>query len=210
MGYAIEDRLGGSCFEIIHPDDAERVRFIYRKGAKGQVKTDKAEYRMRHADGHYLWLESTGKALRDDGDRFAGFVICLRDITERKQAEISLHRSQEHFRALFESAPVGIVITRSGKILSANHAFRNMLDLKDPAELADQPLTEYMAPNYRQEILERLSNLERDANAPRLLEALGLKKDGSTFSVYIELSRLDLLNAAPAVVAFISDITERK
>lgn len=209
FGYAVEDRLGLSGFELLHPEDTERVKATYRRGIKGKyIKTDKAEYRVRHADGHYLWIESAGKVLRDDRGRFTGFVVSVRDITERKHTELFLAQSEERFRELFESAPVGIVFTRGGNILLANRSFRSMFD-PNSTGFPDQPLLAYMAPDYHQEILSRLLNLERDANAPRMLEALGLKRDGSTFPVYIELSHLDLQNSAPSVVAFITDIAGR-
>lgn len=131
------------------------------------------------------------------------------DITEHHKARRILQQSEERFRTLFESAPVGIVISRNGLALLVNHAFLHMFDLRDTPDLNNKPVFEFIAASSQQEIMERLSKLEHEEAVPRLLETFGLKKDGSTFPIYVEIARLDLPEG-PASVAFVSDITDRK
>ena len=47
----------------------------------------KLEFRCRHADGHYLWLETIGKTLANDEGFVTGAIFVSRDITERRQTE---------------------------------------------------------------------------------------------------------------------------
>jgi PAS domain S-box-containing protein len=59
-----EERVGKSVFDIVHPDDLENVIRAFAEGLAANRRS-KAEYRVRHADGHYVWLETVGDGLRD-------------------------------------------------------------------------------------------------------------------------------------------------
>jgi diguanylate cyclase (GGDEF)-like protein len=63
------------------------------------------EFRIRHADGHYLWMESVGKALLDDQGRAVGIILGNRDITQRKQAEEKLLRTASELQTVFQALP---------------------------------------------------------------------------------------------------------
>jgi PAS domain S-box-containing protein/putative nucleotidyltransferase with HDIG domain len=127
----------------------------------------------------------------------------------RKTSE-ALLRSEQHFRALFEASPVGIVICRNdGSIMLTNPAYLIMNGFSDASELRNKSLFECIAPERRQENVERMRRLAHGKNIPRMLETIGLRKDGSTFPIYAEVATLDLLDGQ-AIVAFISDISERK
>jgi PAS domain S-box-containing protein len=72
----------------------------------------RAEHRLRHADGRYVWLETTGRAIRDPvWGNVIELVTASRDIDARKEAESALRASNEFIRALFDSSPVAIIAT---------------------------------------------------------------------------------------------------
>jgi two-component system CheB/CheR fusion protein len=100
MGYKTEDRLGSSVFETIHPDDLERAVFFFKTEVKEKQSANKMEYRGRHADGRYLWLEAAGSILPDDQGAFAGVVVGIRDISERKWAESALRKNEQEMARL--------------------------------------------------------------------------------------------------------------
>jgi len=63
-------------------------------------------------------------------------LVCIEDITERKRAEEALRESEEHYRTIFESAPIGIFhSTPDGKIISANPVMARILGYESPHEL---------------------------------------------------------------------------
>ncbi len=89
LGYRPEDLLGTAAFDKFHPDDKDRVASIYMQGVS--TKTDsEAEYRYRHADGHYVWLRSSGHIILDGTGKYLGSIISSSDITKRKQLEDNL------------------------------------------------------------------------------------------------------------------------
>jgi PAS domain S-box-containing protein len=86
LGYPIEELAGKSVLSLVHPEDIDRVRSALTEGLRTHT-TQHAEFRVRHADGHYLWLEAIGKLLLDQQGSPLGAVISARDITEHKQRQ---------------------------------------------------------------------------------------------------------------------------
>ncbi len=102
LGYSKKDLLGKSALLFAHPDDVSNTTKILVDGFKRGK--GEAEFRLKHKDGHWLWLEGKGKIFSDnDGELKA--IIISRDITERKLAEEKLRKSEEKYRDLYEEAP---------------------------------------------------------------------------------------------------------
>jgi two-component system cell cycle sensor histidine kinase/response regulator CckA len=77
---------------LLHPDDAERVmqEVVRANAVHGQFD---AKYRLRHRDGHYVWVYDQSAIVDDDGVPFArGFLL---DITEQKKLEEQLRQAQK-------------------------------------------------------------------------------------------------------------------
>ena len=70
----------------IHPDDRPRVSAEIQAHRKGYLQTLETEYRMRHKDGRYRWMENRGGASRDASGRvvrIAGLQIGTRRVDDR-------------------------------------------------------------------------------------------------------------------------------
>jgi len=86
LGYRAEELLDKNAFDLIHPNDVQRVLAVFSGDLMHQNFQAPIEYRFRHRDGSWKYLESIGKNLLRDPS-IAGIVINSRDITERKRAE---------------------------------------------------------------------------------------------------------------------------
>ena len=98
-------------FEITHPEDLARIRALEEFSANVEGTFDQ-EYRMRHADGHWVWVHDTSTTVyREDGSLayFQGFMI---DITGRREAEEQLRIAEERFRVLVEQMPAVVYTER--------------------------------------------------------------------------------------------------
>ncbi len=91
LGIAHTALIGHSFFEFVHPEDFEEVRLAF-----GEATATKAQrtvvYRVRHADQHYLWFESTLRLMKSAAGEDTMTMLCIsRDISARKRLEESLH-----------------------------------------------------------------------------------------------------------------------
>jgi two-component system cell cycle sensor histidine kinase/response regulator CckA len=94
LGYSQQELGKTSAFDQIHEDDRRAVLDAASDARRtGMGRT--VEYRIRHKDGRWLTLESTASVVRNRDGEVEKLVIVNRDITERKQLEEQLHRSQK-------------------------------------------------------------------------------------------------------------------
>jgi diguanylate cyclase (GGDEF)-like protein/PAS domain S-box-containing protein len=94
LGY--RDRTGADCLALVHPDDAERVVAALAELVMNDRSTiNDLEMRVRHADGHYLWVSATAKNLLEE-EGVAGIDCNYREITQRKALEEELSHQAFH------------------------------------------------------------------------------------------------------------------
>ena len=91
FGYAPEELVGARTGDAAHPDDAERLRENLRSLLDGRIDKHLGLNRRRHRDGHWIWTETSYRAVRDAaGGAVTGIVASVRDISARKAVEEQL------------------------------------------------------------------------------------------------------------------------
>src|SRR5581483_12099262 len=126
-GYPVSELVGMNAFTLLHPDDLENVQqqFVILLEQPGHFIT--IEYRVRHKDGSWRWMEGTATNLLRD-PTVQAMVVNFRDTTERKQLEEQLQYSEKKLRALVESNTLGIAVTDgSGRIHEVNERFAQIV-----------------------------------------------------------------------------------
>lgn len=101
LGYEPEELVGKQHLDYVHPED--KVSLIERTYSD----TDKICYRYRHADGHYVWFETTMKFIRDAHGKIETTLSIARDISERIQTEQALVNSRENLAEAQKIASIG-------------------------------------------------------------------------------------------------------
>ena len=84
---------------LTHPDDLSRVLAVLSGVVQNPSLVTTLQYRFRHQDGRWLWIESTFSNLIAEPS-IQAIVINFRDITARKQAEDALRESEARFKAI--------------------------------------------------------------------------------------------------------------
>jgi len=104
----------------VHPDDVERVRDALISHFKHATPYC-VEYRVKHQDGHWVWVEDNGRAVERDGARRALRMIgTRRDITARRHQ----HEQERLAATVFEATSDGIfILDPQQKVLAVNQAF---------------------------------------------------------------------------------------
>jgi PAS domain S-box-containing protein len=102
LGLEQHDMVGRATGSLFHPEDADRVMARYREVASGTGSGRGGDVgRIRHRDGHYLWVEIGLRLVRDPATG-APLEICgvLRDISERVAAEATLAANNARLESL--------------------------------------------------------------------------------------------------------------
>ncbi|MGD9078054.1 MAG: PAS domain S-box protein [Desulfobacterales bacterium] len=120
LGYEPVDFTENRHFWIdhIHSDDVGYVKTEFAKLV--DQGSHILEYRFRHKDGNYRWMRDELRLLFDDGAKSVEVVGSWTDISDRKQAEDALRKSEQQFRDLIENSPVGLSIIQNGRVIYEN------------------------------------------------------------------------------------------
>ncbi|WP_241254534.1 PAS domain S-box protein [Brevibacillus sp. SYP-B805] len=97
-GYDIEEYEGMDAFELIHPDDRERVRQSNAYVVQSKTPVD-VEYRVIHAQGHTVHVETRVKPVLDVDGNVKYVVAVVRDVTARKKTEQLLQNILDNVNA---------------------------------------------------------------------------------------------------------------
>src|SRR6185503_1824912 len=191
--------LGQRQTEVLHPDEAERVREIYVKAFE-QREPFQMEHLLRRHDGEYRKAVTTGVPRYDVDGSFAGYIGTAVDITERKLAEEVLSTVSQKLIEAHEEESTRIArelhddINQRLAVVSVRLGF---LKQSPPVSAAD--LTQEIG-EIRQEIGDLVSDVQALSHAlhPARLELLGLeagaagfceelaKRHGVTIDVHVE------------------------
>lgn len=95
LGYKPEELIGENAFEYIHPEDRQGAFELFSEVVEANTDqtTGRFDFRFRHRNGSWVWLEAKGS--NQTVSAIEGYVITSRDITDRKQSERILQRERD-------------------------------------------------------------------------------------------------------------------
>jgi two-component system, cell cycle sensor histidine kinase and response regulator CckA len=102
-GYTLDERAGRSAFEMMHPDDVERTRANFEDCVRRPGVPSPGEFRVRHKDGTWRYIESLAVNRLDD-PAVGAVVVNYRDVTSQRMAVEALRESEQRLRHIVERA----------------------------------------------------------------------------------------------------------
>ena len=103
-GYTPEELRGRSILDLVHPEDAPRVKEALQFALDQPEQTVKIQYRHQNKNGEWRHLELVGQNRLQDPE-IGGLVANCRDVTDRWRAEEELRNSEKQYRLLFHGNP---------------------------------------------------------------------------------------------------------
>ncbi|MBI4517039.1 MAG: PAS domain S-box protein [Deltaproteobacteria bacterium] len=192
----------------LHPDDRDQVLAAHARLMTSG--TSSCEYRWQSPDGSYRWILDQAALIRDREGRPMEVVGSWLDITERKQAEANLERSERYFRSLIENAQDMItVLDRHGIARYHSPSHERVLGYS-LAELNGVNPFDFIHPD---DVPVLAGHLAAGINEPNRLVAVEYRfrhKDGSWRT--LEGTAQNLLHdpTVAGIIANSRDVTERK
>jgi PAS domain S-box-containing protein len=209
LGYTPEELVGESSFDFVHPDDTPASRALISAIVGQPGSTHQTEFRFRHRDGTYRVLETMGRTLREDSAD-DGIVVNSRDVTERKEAEAALHRSEEHFRTLIENATDLItILDPDGTIRYESSAITRLLGYT-PEELVGRNPFDLIHPDDAALVAERLGELIATPGTSSSVVFRFLAKDGTWRHMEAVGRTINPATPLDGLVVNSRDISERR
>jgi diguanylate cyclase (GGDEF)-like protein/PAS domain S-box-containing protein len=212
LGYEPEETIGDHVLDYVHPDDLERVAIAFAEGLTNPGSRSSVEYRFRHKDGSWVWLESVGTNLLED-PKIEEYVVNSRDITRRKETESRLREAEKRYRTLVEQIPAVTFVDRVGGSsdpVYVSPQIEEMLGYTPEEWMAGRLWRDRLHPDDRGRVLA--SDERFEAGGGRVDEEYRLlSADGSVVWVREETVLVRGEGGEPLYVqGILTDVTERK
>jgi len=209
-GRTLEQERGYGWLDSVHPDDRDALLAVCEPSFRDR-RPFRTEFRLRCRDGRYRWVLDTGVPMVSDAGRFDGMIGSCIDITDHRQAEAALRRSEERFRAIFRYAGVGIVVAAlDSRIVMANPAFHRMLGYPDGG-LIGRSWVDVTHPDDVPGNLDLWEHVKRGDRDHYVMTKRYVRGDGG--NVWAEATVTTVRGPdgrAEFTIGMIADITERK
>jgi PAS domain S-box-containing protein len=209
-GYPVAELVGQSVFDSpIFPPGARqtaeaRIRQLEQEQAN---RLEPIEYTLQHKNGSELVVEVSTMPIRLQGQTV--YLSSARDLTQRKQDEQTLRQSEERFRAIFENAGDGIVLTdtETKKIHAVNQAVCEMLNYSEQ-QLLNMEVEDMLT---AEDLPHVMSTFEKQASGELpLAEDIPLQR-GDGKIIYTDIKAFPIhLGGKRYLAGIFRDVTKRK
>ena len=208
-GFSSKDEiLGENAFEFVAQRDIDRTAMVDMKRTLEQGSVASLEYTVVRTDGSEFPAEVNAKMLKDASGNPVGFIGSIRDITERKQAEEALRKSEEKYRALVDHMREGYMVVRGNRIRFANRRYAEVIGI--PVEkLIGQNFWRFLAPESQEQARQTYETLTGGGKVPPIQEYVYLTEDGQRIPIEISIREV-IYEGKPSYALVLRDITERK
>jgi PAS domain S-box-containing protein/putative nucleotidyltransferase with HDIG domain len=207
--------LGFSSFEELSARNLEtdgfeqsyaRSEFLERVEGAGEVMGLEAAWTRK--DGTRVFVRESARAIRDSEGRTLFYDGTVEDITERRQAELSLSESELRYRQVVENASEAIFVAQGGRIVFLNPTTSAMTG-HSSEELMARPFVDFIHPDDRAMVLKRHTRRMKGEKVPSACAFRVVREDGALRWVELNAVLIDW-EGEPATLNLVSDITERR
>jgi PAS domain S-box-containing protein len=208
LGYdSVDDLMQKNMAKDIYWDPEERAALIAKYEPSGSAAN--LEVCWKKKNNTQIWIGLTSHAVKDESGNTIFFEGFVQDISEHKYVEEQLRESEERYKQLVEHSPDGIYIHVDGKFIYSNKLGASILGFENPEDLYGKKVIDFVHPDYRNIVKNRISTIVNKNEEVPLLEEKLIRKDGSL--VEVEVAGLPYIHGGRnAVQLVIREITKRK
>lgn len=208
-GYSREEIIGQN-HRLVNSDDKDDAYWeeMYSTVSKGNVWSDVVHNKAK--DGSHFWVDTTIVPFMGEDNTPRSYISIRTDITKRKLAEDKLRANEERFKDIADLLPAALYETdEHHKITYANRCALEMFGITENDLEKGLYSMDLFAPSENARVLQ---NTVRRISGEDLgvLEYQAIKKDGSTFSVFLYASCITKNNEVSGFRGVIVDISTHK
>ncbi|GBC84017.1 Cyclic di-GMP phosphodiesterase PdeB [bacterium HR11] len=207
FGYEREEEFCALNATQLYVDPEDRRRWLQMLQEQGEVLDFVAP--MRRKDGQVLWVRDSARAIRDAAGQVVYLEGVLEDVTAARQAEEALQESEARYRRLVELSPEGVGVHLDGRLVYVNPAGARILGAASPEEIIGRPVADFVHPDYRALVEERIRRMLTVGGSVELIEEKFVRLDGQVIDVEVAATAIPY-RGRTAVMVVVRDVTERK
>jgi PAS domain S-box-containing protein len=199
-GISGEKVIGSTPYDLVDRESADRIVGRVKKVVKtGQSIREETPFVW---NGQSLWFSDNLSPVTDENGSISAVVTVSRNITEQKNIEKQLRKSEKMYKSLLEQSFDAIAIHKEGKITFLNERAAKVLGAAKPEDLTGRPIFDFIHPDSRRDLEDRLKEMSAVGMSVPVITEKFIRTDGSTVTVEIMAIRFED-NGIPAFrVAF--------
>ena len=136
-GYTVQElgRTPAKWRELMYPQDRESSAVAMVACLNGDAPFYEFNYRIRHRDGHWVWMQARGQVItRDTQGKALRVMGTVMDVTRAHWAEVEVARARNELQAVFDNMREAVLVfDQQGRLLRANRGGRTLHNLFDPS-----------------------------------------------------------------------------
>jgi PAS domain S-box-containing protein len=193
---------------LVYEDDREKVDKAFKSALKGSTGRE-MEFRLLRKDGSIVWVETAWQPIFDEKGVSHGYRISIHDIMDRKRAEEARHASEEKFRLMFETSPLGMVLCEmDGTFVQANRAYLDIIGYSNE-EAMKLSYWDVTPRDYDTDEAEQLRAMKETGHYGPY-EKEYIRKTGQRVPVLLNGMVIKGANGVERIWSIVEDITNRK
>jgi len=206
MGAADESTVRGTLYlDAVCPEDRGRIGALLARAYAGEAS--QFEFKASGPSGQFF--SSCFVPIRNNEGAVERLMGITDDISERKRTESLLQQSEARYRALVEWTPEAVAVHRGGTLIYVNPALVRMMGASSAQQLLGKPFLDFVHPEFRQIVLERVRKCSSDGVAAPAIEEKLLKLDGTEMDAEVQNTSI-IYDGEAAVQVAVRDMTERR
>jgi PAS domain S-box-containing protein len=212
LGYSRAELMGMNNRQYTDKQNGRKLYQEFNKIFRTGEPSKGFKHEIIRKDGTKLYIESSAFLIKNIYGRPVGFRGIMRNITDRRQSEEALRKSQERFQTIFKQTAVGVAETEmvTGRFLTVNRRFCELVGRSEEELLA----TTFQAITHPDDLHvheEKAALLMAGRIEHYTLEKRYILKDGATVWVNLRVSPIRKPGEEPGRnIVVVEDITERK
>ncbi|MEI6260390.1 MAG: response regulator [Deltaproteobacteria bacterium] len=204
-GYSPSELLEISFTELTHPEDRQLDGEIFSRAVRGEIPIYHNEKRYTQKDGSIIWVKMDAVFVRNSCGQPIQVIAFCEDITDSKQADEALRKSDERHKAILLTAMDGFwLVDMQGRLLEANESYCQMSGYS-LQELLTMHISTLEFAERGDDAIVHIQKTTAQGNGR--FESQHCRKDGTVFDVEISIKHLPIEGGR--FVVFLRDITDR-
>ncbi len=186
LGYSTEELLKLPINKILTKKSLQKAMDTFFKELNNSSRNIMLELECRCKDSRIIWIEASFGFILDENGKPMSILGEGREITQRKQIEDFLQKSEENFRHSLDDSPLGVRIsTAEGETIYANKVILDMYGYESIEELKKIPIEKRYTPESYNQFLARKEKRLLGEFGPSEYEISIVRKNGEIRHLHV-------------------------